>query len=65
MKKTPQLTYAKSVLHKVSFNRQLFYKELEKAYEDLDYSESILLNRWVLGYIRKNPQLREETDLKV
>lgn len=54
---TLRFNYTKALLQKVSFNKSLFYKELDKAYDNLNYNESILLNRWVLSYIRRNPQL--------
>ncbi len=57
MSRSPRFKYTKSLLEKVSFNKRLFYKELDKAYDHLNYNESILLNRWVLSYIRRNPQL--------
>lgn len=57
MPKTLRFKYTKALLEKVSFNKRLFYKELDKAYDNLNYNESILLNRWVLSYIRRNPQL--------
>ncbi|MCY4561810.1 MAG: hypothetical protein OXC03_05815 [Flavobacteriaceae bacterium] len=57
MGKTLRFKYTKALLEKVSFNKRLFYKELNKAYDNLNYDESIYLNRWVLYYIRKNPQL--------
>jgi hypothetical protein len=30
---------------------------LHKAYANLDYEEVLLLNRWVLRFLKQNPQL--------
>jgi len=49
--------FYKAVLRKVSFDAPLFYKELQKAYAHLEYDEVLLLNRWVLQFVKKNPQL--------
>ncbi len=49
--------YYKSILRKVSFDAPLFKKELQKAYAHLDYEEVLLLNRWVLQFLKNNPQL--------
>lgn len=52
------LFYHKLVLRKVSFDAELFHKELEKAYLQLSYEESLMLNRWLVGYFKENPHLR-------
>jgi hypothetical protein len=42
------LEYTKTVLQKVSFNRELFSKELRKAFKWLQKEELILLQAWCL-----------------
>lgn len=44
--KTSSLTYAKSILKKVSFSALLFEKELKKAIKSLLHREVVLLHRW-------------------
>ena len=48
------LYYYKFILRKVSFNTALFRKELNKAYENLSYEDTLLLNKWVKAYTKKN-----------
>ncbi len=48
------LYYYKFILRKVSFNSVLFRKELNKAYENLSYEDTLLLNKWVKAYAKKN-----------
>ena len=40
------LEYTKTVLHKVSFNRELFTKELRKAFKWLQKEELVMLQAW-------------------
>ncbi len=40
------LEYTKTVLEKVSFNRDLFKKELEKSKKSLKEEEIIMLQSW-------------------
>lgn len=42
------LEYTKTVLQKVSFNRELFSKELRKAFRWLQKEELIMLQAWCL-----------------
>lgn len=42
------LEYTKTVLHKVSFNRELFSKELRKAFKWLQKEELIMLQAWCI-----------------
>ncbi len=53
------LYYYKFILRKVSFNPVLFRKELNKAYENLSYEETLLLNKWVKSYAKKNNVLQD------
>ncbi|MDA8596366.1 hypothetical protein N9L20_07795 [Flavobacteriaceae bacterium] len=49
--------YCKTVLEKVSFNVELFCKELEKAIETLLPHEQQELQIWVKNYVVKKPEL--------
>jgi hypothetical protein len=51
--------YTKAVLDKVSFDVQLFCKELKKALTRLLPHEIEELKIWVNGLIQKNPQLNQ------
>ncbi|PKO99905.1 MAG: hypothetical protein CVU14_07630 [Bacteroidetes bacterium HGW-Bacteroidetes-9] len=42
------LEYTKTILNKVSFSRELFYKELKKSINFLKKEEVILLQMWCL-----------------
>ena len=53
------LYYYKFILRKVSFNPVLFRKELNKAYENLSYEETLLLNKWVKAYAKKYDVLQD------
>ncbi len=43
------LYYYKIILRKVSFNSVLFRKELNKAYENLSYEDTLLLNNGLMN----------------
>lgn len=43
------LEYTKTVLQKVSFSRELFTKELRKAFKWLQKDELVLLQAWCLA----------------
>ena len=53
------LTLTKKVLKGVSFDVQLFYKELEKAYKVLLPHELIELTEWLLQFTQNKPELRQ------
>ncbi len=53
------LYYYKFILRKVSFNSVLFRKELNKAYDNLSYEDTLLLNKWVKAYAKKNNVLQD------
>ncbi len=53
------LYYYKFILRKVSFDSALFRKELNKAYESLSYEETLILNKWVKAYAKKNNVLQD------
>lgn len=55
------LEYTKTVLEKVSFNRELFKKELEKSKKSLKDDEVILLLSWCNNsFIEKYPDIISE-----
>tara|TARA_B110000285_G_C15137095_1_gene627796 strand:- start:2446 stop:2616 length:171 start_codon:yes stop_codon:yes gene_type:complete len=47
------------ILQKVSFDKDLFSKELKKAYQHLSQEDSLQLNFWLLRFIKKNVHLNE------
>lgn len=62
MKKT-MYKYTLQILEKVSFNEQLFRKELLKAMKKLLPSEVEMLKIWAISYIQKNPHLAPSLQL--
>jgi hypothetical protein len=58
MKRT-MFAYTKSILERVSFDPQLFCKELEKALKTLLPYEIEQLTDWLLNYINEKPELRQ------
>jgi len=52
------LKYYKQILQKVSFDVQLFRKELQKAYTYLNPEDQILLRRWVSEYVSNRADLK-------
>jgi len=57
--KTAMFAYTKSILEKVSFNPQLFCKELEKALKILLPNEVEQLTDWLLNYTNEKPELKQ------
>ncbi len=53
------LEYTKTVLKKVSFDANLFCKELKKAISRLLPQEVEELKRWLKQFINDKPELRE------
>ncbi len=51
--------YTKSVLERVSFDKILFRKELNKAIRTLLPYELDLLREWLLNFIIDKPELKE------
>jgi hypothetical protein len=51
------LGYTKTILKKVSFNADLFQKELSKAFERLLPYEVYELKQWILEQFKNEPQL--------
>ena len=52
------LRYYKKILQKVSFDLQLFRKELIKAYEYLSTEDQILLKKWVSEFVSNKSDLK-------
>ena len=53
------LRYYRIILRKVSFDADLFSKELKKAYQHLSKEDSNQLYTWTLIFIKKYPHLNE------
>lgn len=51
--------YTKEVLEKVSFDRNLFVKELRKAVKNLFPYELEHLKKWLLYFTREKPELQQ------
>ncbi len=51
--------YAKRVLESVSFDPELFYKELHKATQSLLPYQLEQLEKWVVSFIANKPELHE------
>lgn len=51
--------YVRTVLENVSFDPQLFYKELEKAIAHLLPYDLERLACWVSGYVKEKPELQD------
>ncbi|MFM1878331.1 MAG: hypothetical protein RLZZ241_1197 [Bacteroidota bacterium] len=52
------LEYTKTVLQKVSFDAQLFSRELKKALKTLLPKELAELKRWLQDYVTDKPDLQ-------
>ncbi len=57
MKET-MFAYTKNILERVSFDPQLFCKELKKALKTLLPYEIEQLTEWLLNYTNEKPELR-------
>jgi hypothetical protein len=51
--------YTKEVLERVSFNPELFIKELKKAIRNLLPYEIDHLRKWLLFFTNEKPELKE------
>ena len=51
--------YTKSILERVSFDKKLFRKELEKALKNLLPYEIELLREWLIQFTAERPELRQ------
>lgn len=54
----PAFTFTKRVLESVSFNAELFKRELLKAYNNLYPYELDLLKDWLKSYVSDKPHLQ-------
>ncbi len=52
-------TYTLTILEKVSFDPQLFKKELEKAYQSFLPHEKRELKLWLNSFLIKHPELKK------
>ena len=57
--------YTKEILEKVSFNSELFHKELEKAIKKLFPHEIEELKIWLNSFTVDRPELRDCLELVV
>jgi len=53
----PAFTYTKKILESVSFNTELFRRELNKAFKALYPYELDLLKDWLIDFINDKPHL--------
>lgn len=51
--------YTKEVLERVSFNSELFTKELKKAIKNLLPYEMEQLKKWLVYYTSERPELKQ------
>ncbi len=51
------LNYYRMILRKVSFDRELFSKELFKANQYLSEEDNSRLRQWLVGFYKKNRHL--------
>ncbi len=52
--------YTLMILEKVSFDAELFRKELEKAYQSFLPNERLELKMWLSKFLIKHPTLKNE-----
>jgi hypothetical protein len=57
--KSTMFTYTKNILERVSFDPQLFCKELAKALKTLLPYEIEQLTDWLLSYTLEKPELKQ------
>lgn len=55
---TPGFKYAQSILQKVSFNKELFFKEVHKAIHYLLPNDLLKLRNWLRTYTSDKPELQ-------
>jgi type IV secretory pathway TrbF-like protein len=55
---TRDLMYCRAILKKVSFDPELFKKELLKAYRLLSPKDQFALSAWVKEYVQNSKSLR-------
>ncbi len=52
--------YTLMILEKVSFDPELFQKELEKAYQSFLPQERLELKLWLMKFFVKHPKLKKQ-----
>ena len=57
--KRPMIEYTKLILSKVSFDPNLFYRELKKAVNSLLHYEVEELKEWLNVYNKNKPELMQ------
>ncbi|SEJ26089.1 hypothetical protein SAMN04488018_12013 [Myroides marinus] len=55
--------FARTILENVSFDPKLFYKELQKAIQNLLPYDLEQLTEWVTGYVKEKPELEKSLEL--
>ena len=55
---TRDMMYCRAILKKVSFDPELFKKELLKAYRLLSPKDQLALSAWVKEYVQNSKSLR-------
>lgn len=55
---TRDLMYCRAILKKVSFDPELFKKELLKAYQLLSPKDQLALSTWVKEYVQNSKSLK-------
>ncbi|WP_041895536.1 hypothetical protein [Myroides profundi] len=63
MKRRTMFDFAKTILENVSFDPKLFYKELQKAIQNLLPYDLDQLTQWVNGYVQEKPELHQSLEL--
>lgn len=63
MKRRTMFDFAKTILENVSFDPKLFYKELQKAIQNLLPYDLDQLKQWVSGYVQEKPELHQSLEL--
>ena len=58
------LNYYRMILRKVSFDGQLFNKELSKANQYLSPEDCDRLKQWLVGFYKKNNHLKDPSSQK-
>ncbi len=58
------LNYYRMILRKVSFDRELFNKELSKANQYLSQDDCRILKLWLEGFCKKNDHLNDPSTAK-
>lgn len=63
MKTRQMFDFVRTILEKVSFDPTLFYKELDKAVQQLLPYDVERLSTWVNSYVKQKPELVDSLNL--